>query len=131
MADADARDRAVPAGGGGRGREPEFDRLSNIIKEFNDLFGNIAWNDADKIQQGDHRGNPEAGSADKAYQNAKQNSGKQNAKLEHDKALARVVLGLVGGSHRAFKQFSDNPNFKRWLTDVVFESTYRSDRPST
>jgi hypothetical protein len=23
-----------------------------------------------------------------------------------------------------FKQFSDNPSFKRWLTDMVFDSTY-------
>ncbi|MFA7441577.1 MAG: hypothetical protein WCZ66_11515 [Sphingomonadaceae bacterium] len=25
-----------------------------------------------------------------------------------------------------FKQFSDNPNFKRWLTDTVFDATYMS-----
>ena len=24
-----------------------------------------------------------------------------------------------------FKQFSDNPDFKRWLADHVFEMTYR------
>lgn len=23
-----------------------------------------------------------------------------------------------------FKQFSDSPNFKRWLTDTVFDATY-------
>jgi type I restriction enzyme R subunit len=23
-----------------------------------------------------------------------------------------------------FKQFSDNQNFKRWLTDTVFDATY-------
>ena len=26
--------------------EPELDRLSNILKTFNDQFGNIAWTDA-------------------------------------------------------------------------------------
>jgi hypothetical protein len=30
-------------------REPELDRLSNIIKAFNDQFGAIDWKDADTI----------------------------------------------------------------------------------
>ena len=30
-----------PDGGGGQEPEPEMDRLSNIIREFNDRFGNI------------------------------------------------------------------------------------------
>ena len=61
---------------------------------------------------------------DKAYQNAQANSDKQNAKLEHDKALNRVVLELLSDHTELFKQFSDNPNFKRWLTDTVFDATY-------
>jgi type I restriction enzyme R subunit len=32
---------------------------------------------------------------DKAYQNAQVNSGKQNARLKHDKALGRMVLELL------------------------------------
>ena len=59
-----------------------------------------------------------------AYQNAKANPDKQNAKLEHDRALNRVVLELLGDHTELFKQFSDNPNFKRWLTDTVFDTTY-------
>ena len=33
----------------GRKPEPELDNLSNIIKAFNDQFGNIEWEDGDKI----------------------------------------------------------------------------------
>ena len=36
----------MPAGGGGGKPEPELDRLSNIVKTFNDQFGNIDWKDA-------------------------------------------------------------------------------------
>ena len=50
--------------------------------------------------------------ADKAYQNAKKNSDKQNARIEHDKALARVMIGLLKDDTELFKQFSDNPSFK-------------------
>jgi len=66
---------------------------------------------------------------DTAYQNAQQNSDKQNAKLEHDKAPNRVVLDLLSDHTELFKQFSDNPNFKRWITDSVFEATYMPGQP--
>ena len=68
---------------------------------------------------------------DKAYQNALANSDKQNAKLGHDKALNRVVLELLSDHTELFKQFSDNPNFKRWMTDMVFESTYHPNAGAT
>ena len=33
----------------------------NILKAFNDQFGNIAWTDADRVQQAHHRGDPGQG----------------------------------------------------------------------
>jgi len=122
--DADAEIEPPPPGGGGGGVDPEIDKLSNIIKTFNDLFGNIDWNDADSIRKVITEEIPARVAQDRAYQNAQTNSDKQNAKLEHDKALNRVVLELLGDHTELFKQFSDNPNFKRWLTDMVFETTY-------
>jgi type I restriction enzyme, R subunit len=62
--------------------------------------------------------------ADKAYQNAIKNSDKQNAKIEHDKALARVMTAVLKDDTELFKQFMDNESFKRWLTDTVFGLTY-------
>ena len=61
---------------------------------------------------------------DKAYQNAQANSDKQNAKLEHDKALKRVVLDLLADHTELFRQYSDNQDFKRWLTEMIFNATY-------
>jgi hypothetical protein len=66
--------------------------------------------------------------ADKAYQNAKQNSDKQNAHVEHDKALARVMTAVLKDDTELFKQFMDNEGFRRWLTDTIFGITY--DRPT-
>jgi type I restriction enzyme R subunit len=34
------------------------------------------------------------------------------------------VLNLLSDHSELFKQFSDSPNFKRWLTDMVFDATY-------
>ncbi|MCC7096892.1 MAG: type I restriction endonuclease subunit R, partial [Thermomonas sp.] len=122
--DADAFVEPPPPGGGGGGGEPDLDRLSNVIKQFNDLFGKIEWHDADKIRRVIAEEIPARVAQDKAYQNAQANSGKQNARLEHDKALNRVVLELLDDHTELFKQFSDNANFKRWLADMVFDSTY-------
>ena len=64
--------------------------------------------------------------ADRAYQNAKQNSDKQNARIEHDKALRRVMTALLQDDTELFKQFSDNESFRRWLTDTIFAITYKA-----
>ncbi len=43
--------------------------------------------------------------ADVAYQNAQVNSDKQNARIEHDKALARVITAFLKDDTELFKQF--------------------------
>jgi len=128
LADADAEIGPVPIGGGGAKGEPELDRLSNILKTFNEQFGNINWEDADRVRELITRKIPQKVAADTAYQNAKKNSDKQNARIEHDKVLARVIVGVMKDDTELFKQFSDNPEFKRWLADTIFGITY--DQPS-
>jgi type I restriction enzyme, R subunit len=128
LSDQDAEIDPVPTDGGGHKAEPELDRLSNIIRSFNDLFGNITWADTDRIRRLIATEIPDKVAANAAYQNAKQNSDKQNARIEHDKALAGVIVGLMKDDTELFKQFSDNPEFKRWLTDTIFSATY--DRPT-
>ena len=49
LPDEDAAIELVPTTGGGRKPEAELDRLSNIIKTFNDQFGNIPWTDGDRV----------------------------------------------------------------------------------
>jgi type I restriction enzyme R subunit len=54
--------------------------------------------------------------ADKAYQNAKKHSDKQNARIEHEKALKRVINAVLKDDAELYRQFSDHPDFKRWLS---------------
>ncbi len=124
MADEDAEIGPVPTSGGGHKPEPEVDHLSNILQTFNDLFGNIEWKDEDKIRKVIAEELPEKVSADKAYQNAIKNSDKQNARIEHDKALERAVTELLSDHAELFKQFSDNEAFRKWLSETVFAETY-------
>jgi len=124
LADEDAEIEPVPTSGGGHSSEPELDKLSNIIKTFNDQFGSISWTDSDRVHRLITQDIPTRVATDTAYQNAKQNSDKQNARIEHDKALARVMTDVLKDDTELFKQFSDNDTFRRWLTDAVFALTY-------
>lgn len=125
LQDADSEIEPVPTTGGGRKPEPELDHLSNIVKTFNDQFGNIDWRDTDKIRKVITEEIPAMVAADKAYQNAIKNSDKQNARIEHDNALRRVMADLLSDHTELFKQFSDNQSFKKWLSDTIFGLTYR------
>ena len=59
-----------------------------------------------------------------AYHNARENSDRQNARIEHDQALKRVMTAVLNDDMQLFKQFTDNEGFRRWLTDNVFGLTY-------
>ncbi len=124
LPDEDAEIDPVPTSGGGRTAEPELDKLSNIIQSFNDLFGNTEWMDIDRIRRVIAEEIPPKVAADKAYQNAMKNSDKAAARLEHDRALQKVVIGMLADDTELFRQFSDNPSFKKWLTDTIFSLTY-------
>ena len=76
--------------------------------------------------EGDREEIPAKVAADRAYQNAIKNSDKQNARIEHDKALQRVIIELLTDHTELFKQFSDNPAFKKWLSDSNFAATYHA-----
>jgi hypothetical protein len=80
--------------------------------------------DADKIRRVIGEEIPAKVAADHAHQNARKHSDKQNARIEHDKALGRVVTELLADHTELFKQFSDNPSFRKWLADTIFAATY-------
>ena len=124
LPDEDAEVEPVPAIGGGHLPEPELDRLSNILRAFNDLFGDIYWDDADRVRQLITETIPARVAEDTAFKNAQQNSDKENARIEHDKALLRVMTSVMKDDTELFKQFMDNQSFKRWLTDTVFGLAY-------
>ena len=124
LPDEDAEVEPVPAIGGGHLPNPELDRLSNILRAFNDLFGDIYWDDADRVRQLITQTIPARVAEDTAFKNAQQNSDKENARIEHDKALLRVMTSVMKDDTELFKQFMDNQSFKRWLTDTVFGLAY-------
>ena len=124
--DADAEIGPVPAGRVGGIVEPEMDLLSSILSSFNDLFGNIDWNDADNVRR-QILEIPGMVTKDERYINAMKNSDKQNARMESERALQSVIFSIMADNMELFKQFNDNPSFKKWLSDLVFNLTYNPE----
>ena len=124
LGDVDGELDPVPAQGGARKGEPEFDVLSNIVRQFNDMFGNIAWGDADRVTKLITVDLPKKVSENTAYQNAMKNSDRQNARIEHDKALRDAVTEFIMDDTEFFKQFADNESFRRWVQEMNFAATY-------
>ena len=128
LPDADAEIEPVPTTGGGGKPEPELDLLSNIVREFNDLWG-TTFTDGDRIVRKVTEDIAPRVKQDRAYENALRNDDIQNARIEHDKALGRVMAAVMKDDTELFKHFQDNEGFKRWMTDKVFRLTYgRAER---
>ena len=126
LQDEDAEVSPVPTGQIGAKKEPEMDLLSAILTTFNDMFGNVDWNDADNVRR-QILEIPAMVSKDEHYQNAMKNSDKQNARIESERALQQVIFSIMADNMELFKQFQDNPDFKKWLSDLVFNLTYNKD----
>ena len=126
LEDEDTEIAPVPTGGGGHIINPEMDLLSAILLEFNDLFGNIQWNDKDNVRR-QILEIPGMVSKDEAYQNAMRNSDEQSARMESERALQQVIFAIMADNMELFKQFQDNPSFKKWLSDMVFNLTYNPE----
>ena len=121
LADQDAEIEPVPTDSGGGRPEPELDRLSNILKTFNDQFGTL-FTDADHVAKRIRDDIAPKVAADKAYQNAKENT-PHTARMAHDQALGKVMQLLLKDDTQVYKQFVENDSFRRFVGDMVYALT--------
>ena len=121
--DDDAEIDPAPASGGGYIPEADMTRLSVILQQFNSLFG-AHFSDADQV--GDMIEKiPSRVSVNTAYRNAVANADSENARIEHDKALEAVLVGMLRCSDELYKMFSEDKTFQHWLRNYSFDETYR------
>lgn len=110
--------------GAGRKNQLELDNLENIIETFNDIFGNIAWNDKDNVIR-QIKSLPEIVMRDDKFRNALENSDMENIKIEYNNALKNVFKSIMSDNIELFKQWISNANFKKWLNEEVFNEILR------
>ncbi|MFO0702058.1 MAG: type I restriction endonuclease subunit R [Nitrospira sp.] len=121
LADKDAEIEPVPTDAHGHKAEPELDRLSNILKTFNEQFGTL-FTDTDRVAKRIRDDIAPKVAADAAYQNAKENT-PHTARLAHDQALAKVMQHLLKDDTQVYKQFVENESFRRFIGDMVYRIT--------
>ena len=121
LADDDAEIEPVPTEGGGSKAVPELDRLSNILKAFNENFGTL-FTDADRVAKRIREDIAPKVAADAAYRNARENT-PHTARMAHDQALGKVMQLLLKDDTQVYKQFVENESFKRFVGDMVYALT--------
>ncbi|MGI2902226.1 type I restriction endonuclease subunit R [Tolypothrix sp. VBCCA 56010] len=107
--------------------EPKLDSLSNIVRDFNDRFGNIEWTEKDKVRRLLFEELPAEISQDEEYQNAKQNSDRQNAKITFEKKLVDKFQEIIFDQEEAYRKFTEDSEFKTWLSNTLFNLDYDQD----
>lgn len=129
LADQDGEIAPIPTDGSGYIPEPDLDRLSNILKTFNEQFG-TNFTDTDRISKRIREDIAPQVAADANYQNAKQNT-PHTARLAHDQALAKAMQQLLRDDTQVYKLFVENPSFKQSLGDLIYALTRSSPHAPT
>ena len=123
LAEEDAEINPVLPGAGGGAHEAEMDRLSNIIAEFNKTWGGN-FSEPERVAEILNR-MPKQVLEDEAYRNARTNSDRQNAQIEHDSAVRRLVTAMVRCQTELYKAYNGDADFREWLNAEMFRMTYQ------
>jgi len=124
LLEEDAELSPTPPEPRGRRYEPDLDFLSNIIQEFNQRFGSIFKADKERVRRFLLEELPREVSQDEEYQNAKNSSDRQNARITFEKKLENAFQDFIFDHTEAYRQYTDNSEFKSWLDDTLFEMDY-------
>ena len=123
LEDDDAEIDPVQAERGGGVQEPLLEFLSLILDEFNKTWGN-SFNNPDHVSE-IIKAMPDRVNEDEAYQNAKKNSDKQNARIEHDAALKRQITAMLRDNTELYRKYTEDQAFQDDLNGMIFKLTYR------
>jgi type I restriction enzyme R subunit len=105
---------------------PEIDHLSHILDDFHKQWGNLNWQDEDNVKATIKQVQLTV-SKDEKYQNAMKNADRESAKDEGKDATERAMQSVMTDSMELYKQYVDNPSFRLWLVDMIFNGTYKRE----
>ena len=124
LAEQDAEIPPILASAARQAHDPEMDRLSNIIAEFNKTWGGT-FSEPERVAEILNR-MPDQVLEDEAYRNARTNSDRQNAQIEHDSAVRRLVTAMVRCQTELYKAYTGDADFREWLNGEMFRATYQT-----
>ena len=123
LEDKDAEIDPVQAERGGGIQDPLLELLSLILDEFNKTWGN-SFSNPEHLNE-IIKGMPARVNEDEAYQNAKMNSDRQNARIEHDAALKRQITAMLRDNTELYRKYTEDQAFQDNLNRVIFKLTYQ------
>ena len=68
------------------------------------------------------RKTPKLLASDMAYQNARRYSDPENIRIESESAIKRAIPLILADQIELFQQFTQNAQFREWLTSVVLRT---------
>jgi type I restriction enzyme, R subunit len=125
LQDADGELAPYNERGGGARPEAALAPLSEILRAFNERWGNIEWKDSDRIERLLVEELPDKLSANAAYQNAMRGGNADKARIELDAALKQAIVDMLSDHADLFKAYTDDQAFRSWLSEAMFNATYR------
>lgn len=110
--------------GGGLKPEAKLDKLSQIIRDFNERFGkDTSAAQADFIA----KDAPGAVASDEDYLAAKAHSDKENAREVYAKKFKAEIVKRLQTDTEFYKTLIQNKELQAWLIETNFEADYGSD----
>jgi type I restriction enzyme R subunit len=108
----------IPTDMRGGGAAPETDRLSNILKTFNERYG-THFEDADKVRQMAESIAADVAKNEELIDSLKY-SDEQNARITSDKVVGQELLKHITTNFDLYKLYSDNKEFKEDFSAMMF-----------
>ena len=111
----------VPVGHGMGKPVPEMEALSTIVKDFNELFGNIDWKNRDEVQrQINELPARIAGSVD--FANAVKNGDSQVAQITFNDDMIAIVAAMLEEKTEFVQTYFGNKDFQNFVNARVYQA---------
>lgn len=115
----------VPVSSFGGVKNPDFANLSNIIDDFNTLYGNIDWQHPEKVKEQINQ-LPGLLQQEDDFINATKNAGRNDAELVSSGLLTQIIANMLAENTEFAKNYFENPEFMAFINNRVFTQAYNN-----
>lgn len=113
--------KPVPVGLGMGVPQPEMEVLSNIVKDFNELFGNIDWKNRDEVQRQINE-LPKRIASSVDFVNAVKNGDRQVAQITFNDDMVAIVAAMLEEKTEFVQTYFNNPDFQNLVNARVYQA---------
>lgn len=111
----------VPVGSRAYIIDTEMDLLSNIVNEFNEIYGNIEWKNSDEVQRQIEE-LPVRIAGSEAFVNAVRNGDEQVAQITFNDDIMKIVAAMLEEKTEFVQQYFANRDFQNYINAKVFQA---------